>query len=214
MADTFTNAIDIPELSSTPTNPPSGYRRLYSKTDGKAYQLTSAGVETELTNVAASVLASSAILTATQANSTVTPAVLTGHTFTIPAGKTLTLTSQLIFTAAAITTGAGYGIRVTQPTGANGNAQGSWYAQVELSSAATALGVADGDVFNVAANTNSLGEVLGTASVAGNNSAALQAVIKNQATNVSTTVTIEFRSEVAASAVTAQIGTSASGIVF
>jgi hypothetical protein len=215
MADTFINPIDVPELSATPSNPPSGFRRIYSKTDGKAYQLTSAGVETELTNVAggSGLTGTSAILTATQANSTVTPAVLTGHTFTIPPGKTLLLTGQLIFTAAATTTGAGYGIRVAQPAGANGNAQGSWSIQVQLSSAVTATGLRDGDVFNVAANTNALGEVLGTASVAGNNSATTQAVIKNQSSNVTTTVTVEFRSEVATSAVTAQIGTSAAGVL-
>lgn len=54
MADTFTNAVDFPELSATPSNPPAGYRRLYAKTDGKAYQLTNAGVETELSNAASS----------------------------------------------------------------------------------------------------------------------------------------------------------------
>ena len=52
MADTFTNAVDFPELSATPSNPPVGYRRLYAKSDGKAYQLTNAGVETELSNAA------------------------------------------------------------------------------------------------------------------------------------------------------------------
>jgi hypothetical protein len=50
MADTFTNAIDIAELASSPANPPSGFRRLYSKSDGLLYQKTSAGVESEVTN--------------------------------------------------------------------------------------------------------------------------------------------------------------------
>lgn len=52
MADTFINAIDIVELASTPPNPPSGFRRFYPKSDGKLYQKTSAGVETQLDNVA------------------------------------------------------------------------------------------------------------------------------------------------------------------
>ena len=54
MSDTFYNPLDIAELPSTPSNPPSGFRRLYSKTDGFLYQKTSAGVETQLDNVAAS----------------------------------------------------------------------------------------------------------------------------------------------------------------
>lgn len=151
----------------------------------------------------------SAVLTSTQANSTVTPAVLTDHTFTIPAGRTAQITGQLIATAAAITTGLAYGIRVAQPASADGNAVGSAHISVENSSAASALGISDGDAFNVAANSNALIEVVGTDSVAGNNAAALQAVVKNRSTNKTTTVTIEFRSEVAASAITAQIGTSA-----
>lgn len=155
----------------------------------------------------------SAVLTATQANSTVTPAVLTGHTFTIPPGRTLKLAGQVIFVAAATTTGAGIGIRCAQGAGANANAVGSWATQVELSSAPTALGIADGDVFNVAGGANALGETLGTASVAGNNAAHFQTVIRNLSTNANTTVTVEFRSEVAGSAVTAQIGTSSAGII-
>lgn len=50
MADTFVAPIDIVEVASTPANPPSGYRRLYAKSDGKSYQLTATGVETELSN--------------------------------------------------------------------------------------------------------------------------------------------------------------------
>lgn len=148
----------------------------------------------------------SAFLVATQANTTVTPAVLTGHTFTIPAGKSAVITGNLIFTAAAVTTGGAYGIRVAQGAGANANAIGAWSVSVTLTSAAAATNLVDGDVFNVAAGTNALGEVLGTATGAGNNAATLNAVIKNTATNAVTTVTIEFRSEVATSAVTAQIG--------
>lgn len=154
-----------------------------------------------------------AVLTATQQNTTVTPAVLTSHTFVIPPGKTLILNGQMIFTSAATTTGAALGIRVTQPVSASGPAQGSCSIEVGLTSAAAASGLRDGDAFNVAANTNALVEVLGTDTVAGNNSAAYQAVIKNTAAGHSTTVTVEFRSEVAASAITAQIGTAAAGVL-
>lgn len=96
--------------------------------------------------------------------------------------------------------------------GANGNAQGSTVIAVNRTSAASAIGLEDGDVFNVAAGANAVVSVIGTASVAGNNSARLQAVIRNQSTNANTTVTVEFATEVAFSAVTAQIGTAAAGV--
>ena len=54
MSDTFLKPIDFVEIAATPTNPPAGYRRIYSKTDGFTYQLTSAGVETRIDNAAAS----------------------------------------------------------------------------------------------------------------------------------------------------------------
>jgi hypothetical protein len=150
-----------------------------------------------------------AFLTATQANSTVTPAVLTGHTFLVPPGGALSLQGVLVCTAAATTTGFSVGVRVTQPASANGNARGAFHGLVNLANAAGASALTDGDVFNVAANANALVEVLGTATTAGNNGAAYQAVIENAATNAWTTVTVEFRSEVASSAVTAQIGSGA-----
>ena len=156
----------------------------------------------------------SAVLTATQANSTVTPATLTNHSFTLAPGKTLTLQGQLIATAAATTTGLAYGVSVVHGAGANGDVQGSIVTYVNISSSATATGLLDGDVFNVAANTTVTKETLGTASTSGNNSAWLQCVLKNQSTNVNATVNVVFRSEVDSSAVTAQIGTSAAGLIF
>lgn len=155
----------------------------------------------------------SALLTATLANTTVTPAVLTNHTFTIPPGRTLQLTGILVATAAATTTGIAYGIRIAQPAGASGPAQGAWFGSVNLSDAAAATTLNDGDAINIAANTNGLGELLAPSSTAGNQAATITANIKNQAAAHSTTVTLEFRSEVASSAVTAQIGTSAAGLL-
>ena len=83
----------------------------------------------------------------------------------------------------------------------------------EVGPAPGAGGLADGDVFNVAAGTNSLFEVLGTATTAGNNAAHIKALVRNTSTNVNTTVTVEFRSEVAGSAVTAQIGSGAVAMI-
>lgn len=48
MADRLLNAIEIAELSSAPTTPASGFKKLYPKTDGKLYTKNSAGTETEV----------------------------------------------------------------------------------------------------------------------------------------------------------------------
>lgn len=48
MADRLLNAIEIAELSSSPTTPASGFKKIYPKTDGKLYTKDSAGVETEV----------------------------------------------------------------------------------------------------------------------------------------------------------------------
>lgn len=208
--DKFLVPIDLAQ-SDTVQNPAAGFTRVQAFTDGSVRSISPAGAQVNLTTGAVSM--QSARLTATQANSTVTPAVLTGHTFTIPAGKTALIQANLAATAAATATGIALGIRVAQGAGANGNAQGSWFATVALTSAAAATALEDGDVYNVAAGANALGEVLGTASTAGNNAASATAVVRNTSTNVNTTVTIEFRSEVAGSAVTAQIGTSATAVI-
>lgn len=153
------------------------------------------------------------ILSATQANSTTSPTVLTGCTFTLLPGQTLQLNATLVFTAAATTTGAALGVRVAQGSGADANARGSAFALVNVANAAGAGGLSDGDQFNVAANTNSLFETVGTASTSGNNGAMIRAVVHNASTNANTTVTVEFRSEVGGSAVTAQIGSGATAII-
>lgn len=156
---------------------------------------------------------SKSILTATQANSTVTPVVLTGCTFTLTPGQCLTLDAILIFTAAATTTGGALGVRIAQGAGASATARGSAHGYVNLQNAPGATGLADGDSFNVAAAGNSLFEVLGTATTAGNNAAHIKAIVINGSTNANTTVTVEFRSEVAGSAVTAQIGSGAVALI-
>jgi hypothetical protein len=155
----------------------------------------------------------SALITTAQVNDTVTAATLTGHTFSIPPGKTLTLMGRLIFTSAATNTGAFYGYEATHPVGANGNLQGSWFAEVNLSSAAAATSLTDGDAIDLAANTTLAAGVLGTSSVAGNNSAMINLALKNNSTNVTSTVAIQFRSETAGQAITALVGTNATGYI-
>ena len=163
----------------------------------------------------------SAVLTATQTNTTTTEATLTGHTFTIPPGRSAVITGNLIFTTDDKTTGGFYGVLVTQGAGANGNAVGSWRAYVNLSDGAADTGLADGDAFNLAggASTPTGSGVLGVGinalggKVTGNMSATLNCLVANNSTNVATTVQIRFRSEVKNSAVTAQIGTMAVCVV-
>lgn len=154
-----------------------------------------------------------AILSATQANSTVTAAVLTGATFTLTPGQTGQFTAIVIFTAAATTTGIGAGFRVAQAASADANARGAWRTYTNISSGVVATGQSDGDVFNVAANANTYGEMVSTATTSGNNSCMVTAVVTNASTNVNTTVTFEFRSEVNGSAVTAQIGSGVTAII-
>jgi hypothetical protein len=155
----------------------------------------------------------SALITTAQVNDTVTAATLTNHTFSIAPGKTLTLMGRLIFTSAATNTGAFYGYTATQPVGADGNLQGSWFAEVNLSSAAAATSLTDGDAIDLAANTTLAAGVLGTSSVAGNNSAMINLALKNNSTNVTSTVAIQFRSETAGQAITALVGTNATGYI-
>lgn len=157
-------------------------------------------------------------LAADETNSTVTPQVITGFTFTIPAGKKLKLDYQGLGYSVATTTGVCVGARISQPTGANGNAQGSVVAEQAVSSGAAASALKSGRDMNVAANANSLFEIVGTA-VSGTGAIArhfcqIGVMIENKATNASTTVTIEFRSEVAASAVSIMAHAMATGIIF
>ena len=181
----------------------------YDASNPSGYQTAS-----NVTNSIASVIQTKkSFLTVTQASTIVTPTVLTGHTFTIPAGKTAQIQSIIIFTSAVTTTGILHGIRVANPSGANANAIGSVYNSVNLASTALANCLHDGDAFNVAQNTNAIVQIIGTATTAGNNASILNANIFNQSTNTILTVTIEFASEIATSAVTCQVGTGATCII-
>jgi hypothetical protein len=155
----------------------------------------------------------SALITTPQVNSTTTAVTLTGHTFSIPPGKTLTVLGRLIFTSAATTTGAFYGYEAIQPVGADGNLQGSWFAEVNLSSAAAATSLTDGDALDLAAGATLAAGVLGTSSVAGNNAAMINLTFKNTSTNVTSSVSLQFRSEISTSAITAVVGTNATGYI-
>lgn len=154
-----------------------------------------------------------AFLSSTVSNSTVTPAVITSHTFTIPPGKTLSLQGTAVFRSAATTTGLAIGIRVAQGAGADSQARGNMSADVAISAVPAATELRGGGAFNQAAGTNLLQEVVGTgaSSTTADHTARYQAAIRNTSTNANTTVTVEYRSEVAGSAVTLQPGTGVLG---
>lgn len=158
---------------------------------------------------------SSVVLSATQANSTVTPAVVTGMTFTVAPGQTLALDAILIFQSAATTTGGGIGIRVTQGAGADGPARGAAVVRAAINANA-ATENSQGGNYNVAAGANTLIENVGASvnALATNYYMRADAIVKNTSTNANTTVTVEFRSEVASSAVTLQIGSIAAATIF
>lgn len=212
MTDKFLVPIDL-QQSDTVTSPAAGFTRLQAKTDGKLYSVTPAGVQTDLSGP---VTMSAAFLTATQSTTATTPTTLTGHTFQIPPGKSALIQGNMAYTAAATTTGGVYGFRVAQGAGANGNAQGSWFITNSLTNAAAATALEDGDVLNIAAGATSafLSVISGTTAATNiAQGAALTAVVKNQSTNATTTVTIDFASEVNGSAVTAQIGSGSTVVI-
>lgn len=187
---------------------------------GKGSALTTAEMDTNLTSLGAAVdtlvASSSAVfLTATQVdNTTAGVTTLTGHTWTVPPGKTIKIDGTLVCTAAAITTGFYYAATVAQGAGADGAALGNWFGYVNVNSAAAATGVSDGDVIAVAAGVSATNGVLSASTVAGNNAATISVLLQNTSTNADTTVTLVFRTEVAASDVTAQIGSGAVASIF
>lgn len=145
---------------------------------------------------------------ATEANANTTAINITGHSFTLPAGKSARFTGIAIFQTAATTTGMLYGVKVTTLTGANANLIGSWNGRVGISGSSVATGLDKGGNFNVAANTTVAGAILGTAvsAISTNHDARIDGILTNLSTNTSATIQMVFASEVAASAVTLQIG--------
>lgn len=155
----------------------------------------------------------SAFLTATQDHSSLTPADVTGHTFTLDPGQTLSLQGNLICTSAAITTGFGVRLSVTQAGGAGGNVIGSGGVRVSLSNAAASNAPFKSDVFNVAAGASGTVEVMGTATTAGTNGSEYSLQVRNNGTSGQATVKVQIRSEVEGSTVTAQIGSGCVGVL-
>lgn len=152
-----------------------------------------------------------AMLFAAQASSLVALTALTSHTFTIPPGRVISIVGQMPWASAAATTGARYGLRLTQPAGANGFAIGSVTAEVSIVSTAAGSGLRNGASITAGAGAVATHEVVSTGSTAGalGGTGLIQATIANTSTNVTTTVEVCFGSEVAGSAITARAGTGA-----
>lgn len=152
-------------------------------------------------------------LASNQSTTANVPISLVGQSFEIPPGHCLTIWGTLIFTSAATNTGASYGLNVLQETGADANAVGSFLTYVNLASTPAATGLSDGDVINVAQNSNTNYMTIGTSSAAGNNSAFICTTIYNLSTNGTTFITMAFNSETNGTAVTAQANSSATAIL-
>ena len=90
MADKSLTPIDLPELSSAPASPASGFHRFYAKTDGKAYSKSSAGTEYDLTASGGAAVvsfnrqAASYTLVAGDANKMIEMNVATANNLTVP----------------------------------------------------------------------------------------------------------------------------------
>jgi hypothetical protein len=111
MADKQLTPIDLPELSSAPASPGSGFHRFYAKTDGKAYSKSSAGVEYDLTaSGGASVVtfnrqAASYTLVAGDANKMIEMNVATANNLTVPLDSSVPFATGTIIDVVQVGTG-------------------------------------------------------------------------------------------------------------
>jgi hypothetical protein len=102
MADKSLTPIDLPELSSAPASPGSGFHRFYAKTDGKAYSKSSGGTEYDLTaSGGASVVtfnrqAASYTLALSDANKMVEMNVGTANNLTVPLNSSISFPTGTI----------------------------------------------------------------------------------------------------------------------
>jgi hypothetical protein len=109
MADKQLTPLDLPELSSAPASPGSGFHRFYAKTDGKAYSKNSAGTEYDLTATGGSSVvtfnrqAASYTLALSDANKMVEMNVATANNLTVP------LNSSVLFPTGTIIDVVQYG---------------------------------------------------------------------------------------------------------
>lgn len=106
--DKFLKPIELVEFSATPSNPTSGNQKVYAKTNGKLYALTSSGLETELTDI----IQAKSLSVDAATNSTVTGVKITGLDAPLVVG-TYVFQYWVRYQSAALTTGVKFGINYT-----------------------------------------------------------------------------------------------------
>jgi hypothetical protein len=156
----------------------------------------------------------SAFLASTQSTTSTTYATLTNHTFTIPPSKSLVLTGQVVFQSSVSTCGMGLYIPALQGASPNGGIVASGFISVAAAAGSAASALQGGGAINNPSG-GGIGPVVGTAVLptGTDHIAAYQATIKNNATNVSTTVNVQFAIETGSATVTAQVGTGCIGVI-
>lgn len=148
------------------------------------------------------------VLSSTQVITGITPAVVTGMGFSLPAGGSMELLSILGGVISSTTSGHVIGVQVVNPSGSGGTVVGSYAGEVAASSTAAATQLFGGGAISVAAAATAVFEIAATISAAGTNIARLTALLKNNAT-VPVTVNVTSRTTTAAITNTLQIGSSA-----
>lgn len=152
------------------------------------------------------------VMTATQIITGITPAVVAGMSYSLPAGGSMDLLAILGGVISATTSGHVIGIQVVNPSGSAGAVSGSFSAEVAVSSAAAATQVFGGGVISVATATTTVFEIAPTTSTSGTNMARFTAMLKNNAA-VPVTVSVTSRTTTAAITNTLQIGSSSRALV-
>lgn len=193
----------------TGDNPPSGQRLLYPKTDGW-YDRDSAGVETNLNLGGGASNETLKKLTVTQANSTVTPAAITEFDTVLNPG-TYEVKASLIWQSAATATGASFylncvGGAVTLNVGHVYTTSTGGTVTTGIADQATVAGtfqMIESRAWRV--NNTDPGSVGGVDTINAHQLSVLEGVI---VVTAQTTLSLMFRSEVTASAITMQVGSA------
>lgn len=146
------------------------------------------------------------MLTSNTTSNVVTLAIVPNSIIQLEPNKSVKVDATFGFRSAAATTGLVIGVRLIAP--ATGDAMGSIFGTVQITSTASATGLSDGDVLQVSNGGNSFFSITGTgATTAANNAAQFNGVFVNSGTS-NATVQFEFASEVAASTITLLAGSA------
>jgi len=200
-------SIDIAQTDAT-TNPAAGFGRLKARTNGSVTARDPAGVERDLGQPQGPVI-SAVVLSTDFTSGPLVP--VTGLTVTIPAGKSASVMFIGRGTAASgLAENRTVGLRVIHGAGANGNVSGSVFGVLNIASAAAATALEDGDVINAAAGATVDFVITGSVAAAQQYGYLCSAVLKNNSTNASATVSALVAGNTGPSAV---IGSAIHGVI-